>query len=97
MRHRINFKIKVYEVVRRIPEGQVATYSDIAHKMGCRAYRAVGSALNKNRDPKVSCHRVIKSNGEVGGYRWGTDKKITLLKKEGIIIKHGKITLRPNT
>jgi len=86
------FQEKVYQRVKKIPKGQVTTYSDIAHQIGGGAYRAVGSALNKNRDPKVPCHRVIKVTGEVGGYRWGENKKITLLKKEGIIIKDGKVT-----
>ncbi len=57
-----------------------------------RAYRAVGNTLNKNQNPKIPCHRVIKSNGKIGGYKGGTKKKITLLEKEGIIIKNGEVT-----
>ena len=49
------------------------------------AYRAVGNILNKNVDPKVSCHRVIRSDGEIGGYRAGKNSKIKILKMEGYI------------
>ena len=48
-----------------------------------RAWRAVGNILNKNKNPEVSCHRVIRSDGKIGGYNQGTQKKIALLKKEG--------------
>ena len=90
-----SFQGKVYEIVRKIPKRKVSTYSKIAQTIGHpRAWRAVGNVLNKNRDPKIPCHRVIKSNGEIGGYKGGTKKKIALLKKEGIIIENGKITSR---
>ena len=80
------FQKKVYEAVRKIPKSKVITYKTVAELAGRpRAWRAVGNILNKNKDPKIPCHRVIKSNGEVGGYRNGTKKKITLLKKEGVI------------
>lgn len=82
-----SFQEKVYKVVSKIPKGKVMTYAEVARAAGFpRAWRAVGSALNKNPDPaSVPCHRVIKSNGEVGGYRGGTKKKEALLKKEGAI------------
>jgi len=73
----------------------VATYRDIArviHKP--RAYRAVGNALNKSPGvPRVPCHRVIRSNGLVGGYAKGVKKKVEILKKEGVKIKNNKIDL----
>jgi len=86
------FKNKVYKIVKRIPRGEILTYKEVARLAGKpRAYRAVGNVLNKNRNPKIPCHRVIKSNGRVGGYNQGMKKKIYLLKKEGIIIKKSKI------
>ena len=90
-----SFQKKVYEVVKRIPKGKVMTYKILAKLAGHpKAYRAAGSALNKNRNPKIPCHRIIKSDGKMGGYNRGTKKKTILLKKEGIIIKDGKITSR---
>jgi O-6-methylguanine DNA methyltransferase len=55
-----------------------------------RAWRAVGNILNKNRDLKIPCHRVIRSDGKIGGYNRGIKKKIALLKKEGVKIKNKK-------
>ncbi len=82
--------------MKKIPKGKVLTYKKIAKLAGSpRAWRAVGNILNKNPNLKlIPCHRVIKSNGRIGGYKYGTKKKIALLKKEGIIIKNGKITSR---
>jgi len=81
-----------YKIVRKIPKGKVLAYKEIAKRIkNPRAWRAVGNALNKNRDSKIPCHRVIRSNGEVGGYRKGVKNKITLLKKEGLTIKEGKV------
>ena len=85
------FQEKVYELCKKIPKGRVTTYRIIAKKLNTKAYRAVGNALNKNRDKKVPCHRVVKSNGEVGGFATGTKNKIKLLEKEGIKIKNNKI------
>ena len=83
-----NFQKKVYDIVRKIPKGKVLSYSKVAKLTGRpRAWRAVGNVLNKNRAPKIPCHRVIKSNGEIGGYKSGTKKKKFLLKREGVIIK----------
>lgn len=81
------FQQKVYEEVKKIPLGEVRTYKEIARAIGRpKAYRAVGNALNKNPDLKhIPCHRVIRSDGTIGGYRYGTRKKARLLKKEGAI------------
>ena len=88
------FQERVYEILKKVPKGKVTTYKDLANKVGTKAYRAVGSAMNKNPyAPKVPCHRVIKSNGEVGGFESGTKHKIKLLKKEGIKIEKEKIDL----
>jgi len=85
-----SFQKKVYKVVRRIPPGKVLSYQQVAKLAGySQAYRAVGNILNKNKDPKIPCHRVIRSNGQAGGYNRGAKKKIALLKREGIIIYHG--------
>lgn len=88
------FQEKVYWVVRRIPCGGFLSYKRVAQLAGRpRAFRAVGNVLNKNTDPKIPCHRVIRSDGRVGGYRYGQNKKIALLKKEGISIKNERIVL----
>ena len=59
------------------------TYKEVAAKAGSPgAYRAVGNILNKNFDPKIPCHRVIRSDGKIGGYNRGEEAKIVILKKE---------------
>jgi len=86
------FKKKVYEVVKQISKGKVLSYKKVASLTGePRAWRVVGNILNKNRDPKIPCHRVIKSNGKIGGYNRGIKKKIALLKREGVKIKNKKV------
>lgn len=81
------FRQKVYSIVRTIPAGEVLTYKQVAQLIGSpRAFRAVGNALNKNYDPKVPCHRVIKSSGETGGYNRGTKKKKDILEQEGAVL-----------
>lgn len=90
----MNFKEKVFNKTCRIPKGKVSTYKEVARVLGSpKASRAVGNALNKNRSKLVPCHRVIRSDGFVGGFRWGNKKKIGKLKSEGIEIKLGKIDL----
>lgn len=79
-----DFTEHVYAVVRAIPRGEVMTYKEVAKKVGRPgAYRAVGNALNKNTDKTVPCHRVIKSDGSVGGYNGLKGRKESLLEKEG--------------
>ena len=87
------FSESVLRLAAKIPKGKVATYRQIAVALGKpNAFRAVGNALNKNPNLiKIPCHRIVKSNGEVGGYTSGAKRKIALLKKEGIEIKNGKI------
>ena len=80
-----DFQNKVYEAVKKIPKGQ--TYKQIGKEIGSKAYRAIGQALKRNPDPiTIPCHRVIKSDGTLGGY-FGkmTDEKRRLLKEEGAI------------
>ena len=87
------FSEKVFKIIRKIPHGEFLTYKRVANSAGKpKAWRAVGNILKKNIDPKIPCHRVIRSNGEVGGYRSGKKRKIIMLKKEGITINPcGKI------
>ncbi len=86
------FSNRVYSVVKKIPSGKVLTYKQVALKLGdTKLARAVGNALNKNPYKEVPCHRVIKSDGKIGGYARGTKKKIEILKKEGVKIKNGMI------
>lgn len=84
-----DFATKVYKVVSRIPKGKVLTYKEVARLAGRpKAYRAVGNILNKNTDmKKVPCHRVIRSNGHVGGYANGPKNKIKILKSEGFNVR----------
>ena len=80
------FREKVLEVVRKIPRGQTLSYQEVAKRAGhALAARAVGAIMRANHDPSVPCHRVIKSDGTLGGYNGGRQKKIALLKKEGAI------------
>ncbi len=79
----LTFKEKVYAVVRTIPKGKTLTYQEVAERVGkSKAYRAVGNILSKNIDPTVPRHRVIRSDGKIGGYRDGQAAKIKILKSE---------------
>jgi len=82
----MDFKKRVYQVVKKIPKGKVMSYKKVARLAGSpRAWRAVGNILNKNRDAKIPCHRVIRTNGKAGGYNLGQKEKIKRLQKEGVI------------
>ena len=80
-----------------IPEGKVTTYGLIAKKLNTRAYRAVGNACRRNPyAPKVPCHRVVKSDGSVGGFGGKTsgknvERKVKMLKRERVEIMNGKV------
>lgn len=78
------FTEKVREVVRKIPVGKTMSYVEVAKRAGSpMAYRAVASVMSKNYDKDIPCHRVIKSDGTVGGYnRGGAKAKLAILKKE---------------
>ena len=82
------FQLKVWAYLRKIPRGSVRTYSQVAKDIGKPlAIRAVANAIGKNPyAPKIPCHRVIRSNGSLGGYsgKGGVKTKRFLLKKEGI-------------
>lgn len=78
------FMRAVYHVVAVIPRGSVMTYAQVARAVGRpRAVRAVGTALNRNPlAPDVACHRVVRSDGTVGGFAHGTETKAALLDAE---------------
>ncbi len=79
------FMRSVYHVVATIPSGAVMTYAQVACAIGKpQATRAVGNALNRNPfAPHVPCHRVIRSDGSVGGFASGSERKQLLLQREG--------------
>lgn len=78
-----SFTQSVYRVVRKIPKGKTMTYGQVAKAIGRpTAYRAVASALAKNYDPAIPCHRVIRSDGSLGGYNRGVKEKERILKAE---------------
>lgn len=80
---KIPFSQKVYNVVRKIPRGKTLTYKQVAKLAGSpRAFRAVGNVLNKNYNPQIPCHRVIKSDGTMGGYNRGATRKKQILLAE---------------
>ena len=93
------FYQKVWLACLDIPKGKVITYKELAKMINNpKAYRAVGNALNKNPLPEIiPCHRVIRSDGNIGGYSRGIKKKIRLLKIEGIKIKDGKVCKAKNS
>ena len=85
---------KVLNLCKKIPKGKLSTYKIIANKLNSKAYRAVGNTLKNNKDaPRTPCHRVVNSNGKIGGYKGklNSKEKIKLLKKEGIKVKNNKI------
>jgi methylated-DNA-[protein]-cysteine S-methyltransferase len=89
-----SFNEKCYLVLRKVPKGKVTTYKAIALKLGCKAYRAVGRAMNKNPyAPRVPCHRVIASNGHLHGFAHGLNKKAKMLRNEGVVVKNNKVDL----
>jgi DNA-3-methyladenine glycosylase len=83
---KLQFTDEVYKIVAKIPKGQVLTYKEVAALAGRpNACRAVGNILNKNRNPLVPCHRVVRSDGVIGGYAWGSELKIQRLTEEGYL------------
>ena len=80
---RLSFTKVVYTVVKKIPNGKTMTYAQVARKAGRpEAYRAVGNILNKNHNPAIPCHRVIRSDGSLGGYNRGVAAKRKILESE---------------
>lgn len=82
------FVERVEKAVRRIPRGEVRSYKEVAWLAGSPlAYRAVAQVMARNNDPTLPCHRVIKSDGSIGGYgQGGIERKRKLLREEGVDI-----------
>ncbi len=88
---------QIYSLLKQVPAGRVTTYKLLAEKLGGRAYRAVGQIVKNNPDaPRIPCHRVVKSDGTIGGFMGTlTGKNILrkklLLEKEGVKFSGNKI------
>ncbi len=91
-----SFSERCYDILRKVPKGKVTTYKAIAHQLKTKSYRAVGTAMHNNPySPEVACHRVINSDGRIGGFYSGTKSKKAMLEKEGVeISKDNKIDLK---
>lgn len=89
----MNLEHRVYKKLLEVPKGKVTTYSELAKAVGLKnGQRSIGRMMNKNPFPVIiPCHRVILSDGKIGGYAWGEKIKTNMLSKEGIKIKNGKI------
>jgi O-6-methylguanine DNA methyltransferase len=88
------FEKRVWRAIASIPKGRVTSYGAIAKYLGTKGVRAVGNAVGKNPyAPEIPCHRVVRSDGQIGGYsaKGGIDEKISLLESEGIDIRGGKV------
>ena len=87
------FQSECYKALKKGPPGKVISYAGLAEMIGRpKAHRAVGSAMNKNPfAPKVPCHRVVKSNGEIGGFADDINVKIKRLHKEGVEVLDNKV------
>lgn len=81
------FRDRVNAIVRKIPKGKTMTYKEVATKAGnARAARGVGAIMRTNFDPNIPCHRVVRSDGGMGGYnRGGARKKRSILSREGAL------------
>ena len=92
MERSASFNEKCYELLKQIPAGKVTTYREMAKALDSKAWRAVGSAMAKNKHLFViPCHRVVRSDGSVGEYALGEEKKAELLVGEGVEISNGKV------
>lgn len=89
----MNLEQKVYKKLLEVPKGKVTTYGELAKAVGLKnGQRVIGRIMNKNPYPVVvPCHRVILSDGKVGGYAWGEKVKAKMLSQEGVKISNGKI------
>lgn len=93
----MRFDERVWKIMKKIPRGKVTTYALIARKLNTKAYRAVGNACRRNPyAPRVPCHRVVRSDGTVGGFGGKTsgktaERKIRLLRKENVRVKNRRI------
>lgn len=87
---------RTYDLLKKVPKGRVTTYKALARALGTRGYRAIGQFMRTNPyAPQVPCHRVVASDGTIGGFMGHTsgkevEKKIRMLRAEGVHIQ-GKI------
>jgi AraC family transcriptional regulator of adaptative response/methylated-DNA-[protein]-cysteine methyltransferase len=81
---RTKFQIEVWQALLKIPFGETRTYQELARSLGRpSSARAIGNAVGKNPiSYLIPCHRVIRSSGELGGYRWGVERKAAILNWE---------------
>jgi O-6-methylguanine DNA methyltransferase len=79
------FQIRVWQALRAIPAGETVSYSELAARLGMQnATRAVAGACAANSVAvAVPCHRVVRNDGQLAGYRWGIERKRALLEREG--------------
>ena len=84
---------KVYRKLLQVPKGRVTTYGELAEAVGLKnGQRVIGMIMKNNPFPViVPCHRVVKSDGKIGGYAYGKNVKSKMLTNEGIKIKDGEI------
>ena len=89
----MNLSQQVYKKLLEVPEGSVTTYLELSKAVGLKnGQRVIGQIMKNNPFPAiVPCHRVVKSDGKLGGYAYGEEIKSTMLSNEGIMIKDGKI------
>ncbi len=95
----MNLDKNIYKKLLEVPKGKITTYGELAKAVGLKnGQRAVGKIMNNNPYPVIiPCHRVVKSDGKVGGYAYGEEIKSDMLTREGIVIKNGKILDFENT
>jgi methylated-DNA-[protein]-cysteine S-methyltransferase len=84
---------QVYKTLLKVPKGKVTTYGELAKAVGLKnGQRVIGRMMNKNPFPVIiPCHRVVKSDGKIGGYLYGQDVKTKMLSDEGVVVRNGKI------
>lgn len=89
----LTFNERCYKLLSTVPSGKVTTYKALAEALGGKAYRAVGNAMNQNPYPRdlVPCHRVVNSDGRLGGYAGKTTEKIARLLEEGVEVFDGRV------
>ena len=87
------FLARAYKKLLEVPRGKVTTYAELAKAVGIEnGQRAIGNIMNKNPNPiLVPCHRVVRSDGSVGGYAFGEAEKTQLLSSEGVKVRDGFI------
>lgn len=89
----MNLEKNVYKKLLEVPEGKITTYGELSKAVGLKnGQRVIGQIMKKNQFPVIiPCHRVVKSDGKIGGYAYGNQVKSKMLTLEGIQIHDGKI------